>query len=145
MEKIIVQCTKAAKQTKSGWVFDILTPEGQTAAVWAGPKTDLNQFASVAVGTKVEVAIGNTPGKYFFNKVVEAAPAQPFPAAEPMQAPAQAQARQTAAERAKELAGIAAATWLYFAEKTAECPTAPTSEDIQKVVCSILIASDRLP
>ena len=149
MEKIIVTCTKAAKQTKSGWVFDILLPDGQTAAVWAGPKTDINQFAAVAVGTKVELAVGNTPGKYFFNKIAENAAANPYPAAQPLPQEARVQAqeapRQTAAERAKELAGIAAATWIYFAEKTAECPTAPASEDIQKIVCSILIAADRLP
>jgi sugar phosphate isomerase/epimerase len=145
MKKIIVTCTKAAKQTKAGWVFDILLPDGQTAAVWAGPKTDINQFAAVAAGTKVELAVGNTPGKYFFNKIAENAPASPYPAAQPLPQEARQQApetpRQTAAERAKELAGIAAATWIYFADKTAECPIPPGPREIQKLVVTILIGS----
>jgi len=147
MSNILVNCTKAAKQTKSGWVFDIVLPDGQTAAVWAGPKTDINQFAAVGVGTTVEVAVGNTPGKYFFNKIAAQAPAGPPAPQHPFQAapqdfqrPAPA-ARRPQEEVAKEMALLAAAIWNKLAEKTADCAIQPGPEELQKLVVTILIGS----
>lgn len=113
MNTVTVTCTKAAKQTKSGWVFDVVLPDGQTAAVWANAKTDINQFSAVAVGDQVELAVGNTPGKYFYNKTVQHAPAgtppqpypqapvHPFPAADPMPS-IQAPERQNRADEIRD-------------------------------------------
>ena len=154
MANILATVTKAAKQTASGWVFDIVLSDGQTSGVWASKNTDLAQFAACQVGTQVELAVGNTPGKYFFNKIVggptapAAPPPRPFPDADAIQSRPnggyQAPAKKTPAELGAELTDIACAAWCRIAEKTWDAKVSPTSEDIQKLVATILISLNKM-
>lgn len=143
MDKINCIVIKSAAQKGTGWVFDIRHPEDGDVGVWEGTKTDTAAFRAVKVGDWVELAKGSAPKKYFFNKVVPAPPADPTAPAAPAYAhaappvPADPVAQ---AEKAKELALLAVATWGAIASRTKGLDIPPTSEDITKLVTTILIA-----
>jgi len=77
----------------------------------------------------------------FVRKVHEtdSATANPFPAASPQVATAQAPG-QTRMERAEELSAIAARTWSLLSEALAIEKIKPSSEDVQKLVATVLIS-----
>jgi len=82
---------------------------------------------------------GNQKGGAKCIKIESAAPAStPSPAPAPAGAPP-AQQGKTEADRAKELAGICASTYIFLAEHLATVQPAPTSEDLRLMANTILI------
>jgi len=82
---------------------------------------------------------GNQKGVAKFVKIESNTP---FPAAQPIAPAAQQQqagAGKTEAERAKELAGICAATYLFLADHLKDAAVKPGPEDIRTMVNTILI------
>lgn len=143
MEKVNCKVIKAPKERGTGSVFDVHHPEHGEVGVWAGSKTDMAAFNSIKVGDWVELTKGTAPGKFFFNKQVPAPPSDPTAPAAPAYAhaaPAPPPDPVAQAEKAKELAMLAVATWGAIASRTKALDIPPTSEDITKLVTTILIA-----
>jgi hypothetical protein len=80
---------------------------------------------------------GNQKGMAKCIKIESAAPAS-TPAPAPTVAPP-AQQGKTEADRAKELAGICASTYIFLAEHLEKVQPAPTSEDLRLMTNTILI------
>lgn len=75
MNKITATVTKGAQRRNDSAVFDVALPNGQTAGVWAGAKTNMTEFLAIHTGATVELTEGNKPGKYFFNRIISEGPA----------------------------------------------------------------------
>jgi len=158
--KITALATSNAKQTQSGWVFDVYLIDGTKGSVWSSQNTDIQAFSAVQTGDQVSLTPARKQGKFFFNAIVAKAPApalpqsgpgawpghqppaNPFPQAPAVQVPPAPPPPPpvSEAQKAKEMALVAAACWLLMEEKTRGCPVPPTPKDLMKLVTTMLIS-----